>query len=152
MLAEVLYNGQAGLIDINLNQKQEVLSAYAYSSTMNDYGMFVLYGEPREHQPLELVQELLLQQLENVKNGNWDEGLLEAIVNRMKLNRIRMSESNRIAHTFVSYFTSDLPWSDYLEHIDKVARITKQDLSQFAMDNFGYNHVRYSKESAKTKT
>lgn len=149
MLAEVLYNGQAGLIDINLNQKQEVLSAYAYSSTMNDYGMFVLYGEPREHQPLELVQELLLQQLENVKNGNWDEGLLEAIVNRMKLNRIRMSESNRIAHTFVSYFTSDLPWSDYLEHIDKVARITKQDLSQFAMDNFGYNHVSVFKRIGK---
>lgn len=149
MLAEVLYNGQAGLIDINLNQKQEVLSAYAYASTMNDYGMFVLYGEPREHQPLELVQNLLLQQLENVKNGNWDEGLLEAIVNRMKLNRIRMSESNRIAHTFVSYFTSDLPWSDYLEHIDKVARITKQDLSQFAMDNFGYNHVSVFKRIGK---
>ncbi len=149
MLAEVLYNGQAGLIDINLNQKQEVLNSYAYASTMNDYGTLVFYGEPREGQPLEVVQELLLKQLENVKSGNWDEGLLEAIINRMKLNRIRMSESNRIAHTFVSYFSADLPWIDYLEHIDKVLRITKQDLSQFAMNNFDLNHVSVFKRMGK---
>jgi len=149
MLAEVLYNGEAGLIDINLNQKQEVLNSYAYATTMNDYGMLYFYGEPREHQPLEVVQDLLLKQLENVKSGNWDEGLLEAIVNRMKLNRIRMSESNRIAHTFVSYFSADLPWIEYLEYIDKVSRITKQDISQFAMDNFAFNHVSVFKRIGK---
>ncbi len=32
----VLYNGQAGLIDLDLNQQQKVLSAYGYASAQPD--------------------------------------------------------------------------------------------------------------------
>ena len=39
IVGSVLYNGQAGLIDLDLNQQQKVLSAYAYASTQPDYGI-----------------------------------------------------------------------------------------------------------------
>ncbi|MBK9459902.1 MAG: hypothetical protein IPN94_10840 [Sphingobacteriales bacterium] len=40
----LLQNGQAGIMDLNLLQKQKILDGYTYLATMNDYSMFNLYG------------------------------------------------------------------------------------------------------------
>jgi predicted Zn-dependent peptidase len=58
LLGEVLSNGQAGLIDLNLNQKQTVLGASAYLVEMVDYSSFMLYGQPRQGQTLQQVKQL----------------------------------------------------------------------------------------------
>lgn len=149
MMGQILYNREAGLIDLNLIQKQQVLTAAAYTAQYNDYGMLYFYGEPREGQPLESVADLMLAELNNIKNGNFDEGLLEAIVNRLKLNRIRSEESNRIAHTFVGVFTSNDDWVEYCKYIDEMSRITKEDVMRYASENFGENYVAVFKRSGK---
>ena len=57
-----LYNGQAGLIDLDLNQQQKVLSAYGYASTQPDYSSFLVAGRPKTGQSLDEVRDLLLAQ------------------------------------------------------------------------------------------
>ena len=42
MAGWILYNGSAGLIDIDLMQEQRVLSAYCYANLQPDYGSFVI--------------------------------------------------------------------------------------------------------------
>ena len=42
LISMIMNNGQAGLIDLNLIQKQEVLSAYAGASSMADYCVFMM--------------------------------------------------------------------------------------------------------------
>ena len=44
----ILSNSQAGLIDIDLNQKQKVLRGRSSSSFMRDYGMHSFSGQPRQ--------------------------------------------------------------------------------------------------------
>ncbi len=60
--------------DLNLNQKQKVLRAGAYAYFMRDYGIHAFYGQPRQDQSLEEVKDLMLAELENIKNGEFDEG------------------------------------------------------------------------------
>ena len=94
MVDAVLMNGSCGIIDENINQKQ--LAQYAASGVgdMNDYAYFRLIGMPRQGQSLEELKELLLQQIEILKSGEWDADLLTAAINNRKLRDMTSLESN----------------------------------------------------------
>lgn len=138
----VLYNGQAGLIDLNLNQQQKTLSAEAFDNIMADYGMLGLYGEPREGQTLEEVKDLLLAQLELLKKGEFDEWLLDAAVKNMKLDQMKAYEGNRArADKFVDAFILGLNWDAVTNELNEMEKITKQELVQFVNERFKNNYV-----------
>ncbi len=138
----LLSNSQAGLIDINLNQKQTVLRAGSYAYFMRDYGIHNFYGQPREGQSLEEVKDLLLEQLEKIKNGEFDDWMIEAVINDMELSQIRQQESNfSRAFEFVDVFIKDIPYTDRLKFVDELRKITKEDLMKFAKDKYGENYV-----------
>lgn len=141
LIGEILANGKAGLIDLDLVKKQKVMSAYAYAWAMNDYGMFQLGGTPRDGQTLEEVEALLMAELDKIKKGDFDEWLLEAIINEMKLSRIKDVEGNDVAYTFVSNFISGEPWENWVYEIDDLSKITKKELVDFANKYFKNNYV-----------
>ena len=85
IVGSVLYNGQAGLIDLDLNQQQKVLSAYAYASAQPDYGMFLMAGSPKAGQSLDEVRDLLLAEAAKIRAGEFDEGLIKASINNYKM-------------------------------------------------------------------
>ena len=129
----VLYNGRCGLIDLNLNQKQLCLGAYAYPYTLNDYAAFVLAGRPTHGQTLGQLRDLLLEQIELVKAGQFDESLIEASINQLKLEIMEDAESNdsrarQMAYAFVQHQT----WDKVCNEINELAKITKQDIVDFA--------------------
>jgi len=138
----LLSNSQAGLIDINLNQKQTVLRAGSYSYFMRDYGIHNFYGQPREGQSLEEVKDLLLEQLEKIKNGEFEDWMIEAVINDLELSQIRQQESNfSRAFQFVDVFIKNIPYSERLTFVDELQKITKEDLMQFAKENYSDNYV-----------
>lgn len=141
MISEVLNNGTAGLIDLNLVKQQKVLSAYSYSYALNDYGVFQLGGTAREGQMLEEVRDLLIGEIENIKKGEFEEWLLEAIVNQMRLQRIRAIEGNSIVYSFVRSFINEKSWEEVVYEIDEYEKITKQELVDFANKFFIDNYV-----------
>jgi len=142
MIDMILSNSQAGLIDLNLNQQQKVLRAGSYVNAMKDYGMHVFYGYPREGQTLEEVKDLLLGQLDKVKKGEFDEWMLEAIVNDMRLNEIYRNESNFArAYTYIDAFIKGISVEERLGFIDELEKISKQDIVKFANEKYGDNYV-----------
>src|SRR5690554_7727 len=142
----ILSNGQAGLIDLNLVQKQKVLRAYAYVQPFRDYSVFQLTGNPRDGQDLNEVADLLREQLDLIKNGDFDDWLVEAVVNDMKLTELRRSESNWArASTMVSSYINHLPWSQTVHQYDEMAKLTKEDIVAFANEWFGDNYVQVNK-------
>ncbi|MBR6048563.1 MAG: insulinase family protein [Bacteroidales bacterium] len=129
----VLYNGSCGLIDLNLNQKQLCLGAYAYPYTLNDYAAFVLAGRPTQGQSLGELRNLLLEQIELVKAGQFDESLIEASINQLKLEIMEDAEGNdsrarQMAYAFVQHQT----WDQVCNEINELDKITKQDIVDFA--------------------
>jgi hypothetical protein len=66
----ILSNSSVGLLDLNLNQSQKVLSSSSSPIFMKDYSVHYFGGNPREGQSLEEVKNLILGQIEKVKRVN----------------------------------------------------------------------------------
>ncbi|MFN0048949.1 MAG: M16 family metallopeptidase, partial [Cytophagales bacterium] len=85
MFSKVLSNGKAGVLDLNLIQKQKVLGAQVFPYSMKDYSINMIMANPREGQSLDEVKNLILAQIDSVKKGKFDESLLQAIINNEKI-------------------------------------------------------------------
>lgn len=144
----ILSNGTTGLIDLHLEQKQKVLSAGSDISVYTDYSVHTLSGRPRDGQSLENVRDLLLEQLDLIKRGEFEDWLVPAIVRNIKIGRIRQLESNqgRVSAMFES-FINDTPWIDEVSSIDQTARITKKEVMDVASRYYLNNHVTIYKRS-----
>ena len=76
-----------------------------------DYSCFIMGGSPKEGQTLEEVRELLLGEVEKLKNGDFSDDLLPSIVNNAKLKYFTQLESNRQrASLFVDTYINEIPW------------------------------------------
>ncbi|MDD5362858.1 MAG: insulinase family protein [Ignavibacteria bacterium] len=152
MMTAVLYNGSAGLIDLNIMRQQKALNASSSVSEMKDYSTFVLSGSPREGQSLEELKDLLLSQIELVKKGDFPDWYPEAVTNnyRSTLTRIYQNNSSRVS-AYVKSFTTEIPWDKYLGNADRYSKITKADIVNFANKNFGNNYVVVYKKTGEDK-
>ncbi|MEO9485359.1 MAG: insulinase family protein [Ekhidna sp.] len=138
----LLNNSEAGLIDLNLKQKQAVLNAGSYVDNMNDYSVHTIYGNAKQNQSLEEVKDLVLEQIELLKKGEFEDWLLDAVITDFKTSRMKGLESNwSRANDMVMAYTNNMEWSDYIQNIDKMEMITKEELVKFANDNYGDNYV-----------
>ena len=142
MISTILSNGMAGIIDLNLNQSQQVLHASAYDQQLADYGMIVLNGRPKSDQTLEEVKDLLLRQIELLKQGAFPGWLLEAAISNAKLDWMKQLETNQgramaIAHAYLY----DIPYRDLVNYIPQLEKITKQDILDFANENMLNNYA-----------
>lgn len=153
LLSQILSNSQAGLIDLNLNQKQKLLGGGAFPLRLKDYSALVLSGSPREGQGLEEVKQLLLSQIDSIKEGKFDDWLIEAIINDMKISQMKSFEKNSSrADAFVSSFVLGIPWEKYIAEIDDESKITKADIIEFAKKYLANNYVAVYKLIGKDST
>ena len=138
----MLYNGRAGLIDLNLVQQQKVLRAGSYANTMADYSIFQMSGTPKAGQTLEEVRDLLLEQLNIVKEGNFDDQLLEAVINNFKFNQYFQSQEYRYAAQILLFdFINGIDLGTRVNKIDFQSGLTKQDIIDFCKRYFTENYV-----------
>lgn len=131
--SQILYNGQAGLIDLDLTQQQKTLNAFCYPSTMSDFSMLMMQAYPKQGQTLEEVRDLLLGEIKKLRNGEFDEKMLEAIINNFKLNQLYQLDSNggRV-YWFVDSFINGTDWADEVTQLDRISKLTKADIVAFA--------------------
>lgn len=147
----ILSNRDAGLIDLNLNQKQKVQSAGSYTTFLNDYGMHEFYVVPKNGQTLEEATALVLEQLEKVKKGEFDEWMIDAVINDLKLSNIKKYESaSYIAYAYVDAFVHFQNWEDRVGLLDELRDIKKEDLVAFANEFYKDNYVVINKRQGKS--
>jgi len=152
LIDNILSNSQAGLIDIDLNQQQKVLRGRSSSEFLRDYGMHSFSAQPRKGQTLDEVKDLLLGEIEKVKNGEFDDWMIEAVVNDMRISEIRRQESNfSRAFQMVDVFISNKPYKDKLAFTDELEKISKQDIMAFAKEKYSNNYVIVYKLTGENK-
>ncbi|MDR2811318.1 MAG: insulinase family protein [Tannerellaceae bacterium] len=146
----LLTNGKAGLIDLNLVQKQKALAASSGTSTLADYSLFVLTGIPKEGQTLDEVKDLLLGQLDLLKKGEFDDKLLEAVINNFRLEQYYQQQEYQYAAQLLLFaFVNQANWKDEVEKIDFQSKITKQDVMDFCNKYYNNNYVVVYKRQGK---
>ncbi len=142
----MLANSSAGLIDLNLNQKQLVQNASSFTNFDNDYGFHLLYGSPKQGQSLDEVRDLLLEQVEKVKKGEFEDWLLDAVVNDLRLSKVRQFEdASSTAYAYLDAFIGFQDWRSRLSMLDDMKKITKQEVIDFANTLYGENYVEVHK-------
>lgn len=129
----ILANSSAGLIDLNLNQKQKVLRAWSSPLFLNDYGMLSFTGYPKAGQSLDEVKDLLLEQVALIKQGDFDDWMIDAVINDLELRQIRSYEaSSSVAYAYVNSFVHFQDWQNKANQLSDFRKITKQELVDFA--------------------
>lgn len=138
IVSSILYNGQAGLIDLDLIQQQRILSAYGYNYSQPDYGTFIVSARPKEGQSLDEVRDLLLGEVAKLRSGDFDEKLIEATVNNYKMYFMKQLEDNENrAMLYVMSFINGTEWADEVQLLDRMSKITKQDVVDWANKYLG---------------
>ncbi|MBR5747767.1 MAG: insulinase family protein [Prevotella sp.] len=147
LMENVLSNGRAGLFDLDLNQTMKVQRAFATPELMHDHGCFILMGTPKEGQTLEEVRSLMLAEIDKLKKGDFPDNLLTSIINNMKRNHYELLERNDgRADMFVDAFINEIDWQQEVGRIDRISKITKQEVIDFANRFFTEGYVTVFKK------
>lgn len=146
----LLNNGQAGLIDLNLIKAQKVLDAYSSSDIMKDYSTFELSGVPRDGQSLDEVKDLLLAEIEKIKSGDFEDWMLKAVIKNFKLREQEGLLYNRMRTSMMTNaFILGQQWSDVVNIKEKLNKVSKDDMINFANKYFKNNYVVVYKENGE---
>src|SRR5699024_4528492 len=132
LIGEILTNGSAGLIDLNLVKKQKLLGAYAFPYVLKDYSTLLIGGNPTSGQSLDEVREMLLEEIEKLKSGDFSEEIITAIINNEKKDALESSENyTDRAYELMDNFTVGGDWLRKVKYVDWLGTITKQDIVDF---------------------
>ncbi len=153
LVAEILANGSAGLIDLDLVKKQKLLQAYAFASSLKDYSILLLQGNPTEGQSLDDVKALLLEELDKLKKGDFSDDLIPAIINNQRKKIIERNESYADrAYELMEDFIADVNRQDRVAYVNDLSKITKQDIMAFAGKYLSDNYVVAYKRQGEDKS
>jgi predicted Zn-dependent peptidase len=152
LVGQILTNGRAGLLDLNLVKKQKLLRASASTYTLIDYGILYMSGNATQGQSLEEVKSLMLGEIDNLKKGNFDDNLITSIINNVKKNTILSTETyGARANNLMEAFTNELDWKEQVAYVEDLSKITKADIVAFANKYFGENYVAVFKRKGEDK-
>src|SRR5690606_23051625 len=104
----------------------------------------------KNDQTLDEAKQLLLDQIELVKKGDFEDWLIPAIINDMKIQRMKMFETaDGLAAALYGIYINDTTWEEELNEINEYEQITKAQIVDFAKEFFRNNYVVIRKEKGE---
>ena len=153
LMEDVLSNGRAGLFDLDLNQTMKVQRAMGGTELLHDHGAFFLLGTPKQGQSLDEVKTLMLAEIDKLKKGDFPDNMLPSIINNKKRSHYQLLESNAgRAGMFVDAFINEVDWKQEVGKIDRISKITKQEIVDFANKFFTDGYVSVYKKQGIDST
>lgn len=148
----LLSNSTAGLIDLNINQQQTAQYAGASPQIMKDYTAHIFTGMPKEGQTLDQVKDLILAEIEKIKKGEFEDWMLQAVINDFKKQREQILENaDWLASEMYNSFIQEQSWAEIVADLDELSKFTKADIVQFANENYKDNYVVVYKRQGENK-
>ncbi|MGC4130230.1 MAG: insulinase family protein [Bergeyella sp.] len=157
MLADVTANilsnkGDAGLLDLNINQQQKMLVAQAYSVGFRQYGYFSAVAVPKEDQALDEGILMILEQIDLIKKGEFPDWMIPAIISDFKIQRLKTWETaDGLATTLYDTFIKGRTWEQEINEVAEYETITKEEVVDFAKKFFSDNYAAVYKERGENE-
>ena len=127
--SSMLQNGTAGLIDLDLVQPHKLMAGGCYNNSMEQGAEFMLYAYPMPGQSLDEARQLLLDEVEKLRKGDFDDRLLSSVITDYKLSVEKSLEENSSrAMQFVSSFIAGQTWAEAVAAVKKTEALTKEDI------------------------
>lgn len=141
----ILSNGnQTGLLD-QLVIENKIMAAQVFAMPYIDYGANMFLFVPKIFgQNLEEAEQLILEQIEKLKTGDFDISLLEGVQNEMYVQQVLSLESNGSkALTILDYFSQGKNPEQINTIPYLIKEITKEELVKVANKYFGANYLAF---------
>jgi len=138
----LLNNGSTGLIDRNLDQTQAVRKAGSFPDVRIQGGMQVVYGQPREGQTIEEVEQLLLDQIRGLHEGDFTDQDIQDIALNDRVRQERWQEYNAARVNLMGRaFLHGEDWDHARLRGERMASITREQVMDVAQRYFGEDRV-----------
>ena len=99
-------------------------------------------GSPKDDQTLEDVEKLLLEQIEHVKNGKFEDWILPAVINDFKKRQKEDLESNaKRVELMRDAYLAFVNWEVMNGQIAQLEKVTKEDIVRVANKYYGNDYV-----------
>lgn len=150
----LLNNRQAGLMDIDLIQQQKVMDVATMSYFLSGNGIHFVSITPLEGQSLEQAEQLVLDEIEKIKNGDFDEWLIQAVVNDKKRQTMKSQESNmNRAYEMMGNFINRQSRQEVLQYLSDLEKVTKSELMAFAKEKYAVNNyvIAYKRQGENSQ-
>lgn len=142
ILDMLMDNSAAGIINLTLNQAQRVKAAGSSPRFHNESGYWRMWAVPKLGQTLEEAEALLMEALERLKNGEFTEDDMRAVITDFEIGEKSRLEHNgsRVA-LMAAAFTNLLSWPEVAGRLDRYRRVTKADVLRVARKYLGEGRV-----------
>lgn len=150
MMDMIVSNSGAGLIDLRLNQAQKVKGASSSPSLRNDAGSWYMSALPKQGQTLEQAEALLMEIVEQLKAGDFNDEDLAAVITDFEQGEKARLESNGSRVSMMSAsFTGFEPWERAVGRLDRLRKVTKADVVRVAKQYLGEDRVVVYRRNGK---
>lgn len=145
----VLNNGFAGLMDIELNGKQRVASAGTTVNVLAEHAIHYMEGRPKEGQSLDEVRDLLMQQLDRIARGDFEEWVMQGALNDLRKQEAQnFASSVNLSSEMMHAYYRKQSWAERIGFLDAIGQITKQQLMDFVRTRYTERSIVFMRKGA----
>lgn len=138
----ILCNDKAGLIDLNLIHKQKVYDALSSIQVYKQYILHRFIGIPKNQQSLDELKNLILNEINNIKKGKFENWVIEAVINDLELKNLKEIETNEgLASQLVETFIHNEKYKNYIDKFNEMRKISKKEIINFANKFYKKNYA-----------
>ena len=136
LASDILSNGLAGLIDLDVMQAQKVLDASVSPYSRTDWGLLLAEVKPKDGQTLKEAEEIIKEQVARLAAGEFSDSLLQAAKANYRLAIMNSMENNRSrAGLMMNSFVDGRDWASTVAKIKNTEAITKDQMVAWAQQN-----------------
>ncbi len=134
-----------------LTVDRKVMVAMSLHEGLNDAGLLAIFVAPKlVVQSYRKAEKLVWNEIDRIKNGDFS----EEIFNSLKLEQLRqhmsgLEDISSRSQVMIRLFSQGKSWQEYLEELDSLSLLTKDDVVQVANRYFGANYLYVKKKTGK---
>ena len=143
---KLLSNGKAGRLDSLMNEHR-VMLALSLNTSLNDAGVSAVIIIPKLLGKMKTAEGRVMEQIEEVMEGHFDDRQLEALKQEMVLEaEQRLETIDSRSQLLVAAFSAGIGWQQVLDRLQAIKRLTKADVVAAAKKYYGANHITLVKK------
>ena len=148
-LALLNNDNNTGLLD-ELTNKDRVYMTMSMNMGMNQSSALTVMVVPKLFCKVKTAENLCLEQIEKLKNGEFTDDQLQAVKKMIALNNEKVMESiTARSELMVAAMSAGIPWEDFVKLNSSVNGITRDDVTRVARKYFTDNFYRFHKKNGR---
>jgi predicted Zn-dependent peptidase len=143
-------SNSTGYLD-KLMVNRKLMAAMTVNESFNDAGILGVIAVPKlVFQSLASAKELVLNEVERVKKGDFSEDVFNSLKLEQKRKYVsRLEEINSRSEAMMTLFSQGKSWNSYLEEIEHINALTKEDIVRVANNYFTGNYLYVTKKTGR---